>query len=69
MGAVSAQTYLSLDQVGFDQFGRTTDEPSLARIDRPIFAMIGAEDSQVCTMGDLDVIRRNAKAAHVWKRT
>jgi hypothetical protein len=62
-GAVSAQTYLSLDQVGFDQFGRTTDEPSLARIDRPIFAMIGAEDIQVCTVGDLDVIRRNAKAA------
>jgi dienelactone hydrolase len=62
-GAVSAQTYLSLDQVGFDQFGRMTDEPSLARIDRPIFAMIGAEDIQVCTVGDLDVIRRNAKAA------
>jgi hypothetical protein len=62
-GAVSAQTYLSLDRVGFDQFGRTTSEPSLARISRPIFTVIGAEDLQVCTVSDLDVIRRNATAA------
>jgi dienelactone hydrolase len=62
-GPVSAQTYLSLDRVGFDQFGRTTNEPNLARIARPIFAVIGAEDVQVCTAADLEVIRRNARTA------
>ncbi len=62
-GLVSAQTYLSLDRVGFDQFGRTTSEPNLARITTPIFVVIGAEDAQVCTATDLEVIRRNARAA------
>jgi pimeloyl-ACP methyl ester carboxylesterase len=60
---VSAQTYLGFDRVGFDQFGRATAEPSLARIRCPILAVIGAEDVQVCTAADLDVLRRNASAA------
>jgi dienelactone hydrolase len=62
-GLVSGQTYLSLDRVGFDQFGRTTNEPNVARITSPIFVVIGAEDAQVCTANDLEVIRRNARAA------
>jgi pimeloyl-ACP methyl ester carboxylesterase len=60
---VSAQTYLSLDRVGFDQFGRSTKHPSLARIDVPIFAIVGSQDVDVCTPADLEVIRRNATAS------
>jgi pimeloyl-ACP methyl ester carboxylesterase len=62
-GPVSAQTYLSLDRIGFDQFGRSAKEPNIARIDRPICAIVGGQDVAVCTAADLDVIRRNAKAA------
>jgi pimeloyl-ACP methyl ester carboxylesterase len=59
-GPVSAQTYLSLE---FDQFGRATHKPSLARIDCPIFAVIGGRDADVCSADDLEVIRRNATSA------
>jgi len=62
-GPVSAQTYLALDRVGFDQFGRATPEPRLARVRCPVLAVIGAEDTQVCTAADLDVLRRHATAA------
>ena len=62
-GPVSAQTYLSLDRVSFDQFGRAGLEPNLARIRCPILAVIGGEDVQVCTAGDLDMLRRKATGA------
>ncbi len=62
-GPVSAQTYLSLDRVGFDQFGRATDAPGLARVRCPILGVIGSQDVQVCTAADLAVLHRHANAA------
>ena len=62
-GPVSAQTYLSLDRVSFDQFGRAGLEPNVARVRCPILAVIGGEDTQVCTAGDLDMLQRNATGA------
>jgi pimeloyl-ACP methyl ester carboxylesterase len=62
-GPVSAQTYLAFDRVGFDQFGRATPEPSIARIRCPVLAVVGTEDIQVCSAEDLEMLRRNARAA------
>ena len=62
-GPVSAQTYLGFDRVGFDQFGRSTDEPGLASVVCPVFAVIGANYEHVCTPADLAIIERHAAAA------
>ena len=40
-GTVSAQTYMGFDRVGFDQFGRDTRAPNLARVRCPIFVASG----------------------------
>lgn len=62
-GTVSAQTYVGFDRVGFDQFGRGTKTPNLARVRCPIFVAIGEHDEQVCTPADLDVLQRSAAGA------
>jgi alpha-beta hydrolase superfamily lysophospholipase len=62
-GTVSAQTYLSLDRVGFDQFGVRTPAPNLGRVRCPVLALAGTEEGQVATPADLETIRRHAVAA------
>jgi len=62
-GPVSSQTYLSLDHVGFDQFGRRTDTPNLAQIRCPVLAVIGTEEQHVATPDDLAIVHRHAPHA------
>jgi alpha-beta hydrolase superfamily lysophospholipase len=62
-GPVSAQTYLSLNQVGFDQFGRGTGTPNLALIRCPVLVLIGTEEKHVATPADLEIVRRAAPQA------
>jgi alpha-beta hydrolase superfamily lysophospholipase len=62
-GLVSAQTYLSFDQFGFDQFGRATGAPNLALIRCPLLVVIGTNEAHVAAPEDLEIIRRNAKGA------
>jgi hypothetical protein len=62
-GTVSAQTHLSLDRVGFDQFGVWTPAPNLGRVRCPVLALAGTEEGQVATPDDLEAIRRHAVAA------
>jgi pimeloyl-ACP methyl ester carboxylesterase len=61
-GPVSAQTYLSLDRFGFDQFGRDTASPNLAHIRCPLLVLLGTKEEQVVIPSDLEVIQRNAVA-------
>jgi pimeloyl-ACP methyl ester carboxylesterase len=62
-GPVSAQTYLSFDQFGFDQFGRDTASPNLGRVRCPVLALLGSNEQHVGTRADLEIIQRSAVAA------
>jgi pimeloyl-ACP methyl ester carboxylesterase len=62
-GRVSAQTYLSSDRFGFDQFGRDNGSPNLALIRCPLLVVIGTKEAHVAVPGDLEIIRRHAVAA------
>jgi alpha-beta hydrolase superfamily lysophospholipase len=62
-GPVSAQTYLSLDRFGINQFSRETSAPNLALIRCPLLVLLGNQDTFVATEDDLELIRENAVAA------
>jgi pimeloyl-ACP methyl ester carboxylesterase len=62
-GMVSAQTFLSLDRFGFDQFGRQALSPNLGHIHQPLLAICGAQEEYVITPEDLDLVRANALSA------
>ena len=65
-GPVSAQTYLSLDRFGINQFSREASAPNLALIRCPLLVLVGGRDASVATDEDLKLIRENAiTAAHV----
>ena len=62
-GPVSSQTYLSFDRFGFDQFGRDTASPNLARVLCPVLALLGSNEQHIGTRADLEIIQRSAVAA------
>jgi|SRR5579859_5138459 len=62
-GPVSAQTFLSLHQFGFDQFDGEQGATNLALIRCPLLVVIGTNETHIATRADLEIIRRNAAGA------
>jgi len=62
-GPVSAQTYLSWTRRSLDVFGLDAREPAIAAVGCPLFACYGTGEPDIGMPDDLEMIRRNAKAA------
>jgi len=67
-GLVSAQTYLSFDHFGFDQFGRDNASPSLDNIGCPLLVVLGTKEAHVISPHDLEIIQRHAASARLETR-
>lgn len=64
LGTASAQTYLSWVRAdNLDLFGKHTSDAAIGKIRCPLFACYGTNDEDTGTEADLEMIRRNAKAA------
>jgi pimeloyl-ACP methyl ester carboxylesterase len=59
----SAQALLNRARTSLDVYGWQNPDPAVARVRCPILAFLGTNEEWVGTASDLDVIRRNAKAA------
>jgi alpha-beta hydrolase superfamily lysophospholipase len=62
-GTQSAQTYVNRARSNLDVYGLENPDPPVARIRCPILAFYGTDEAWVGTAADLEIIRRNARAA------
>jgi dienelactone hydrolase len=60
---MSARTFLGRARIAQHVFDSETETPHIAKITSPILAFYGSEEDWCGTAGDLDLIRRNARAA------
>lgn len=62
-GTLSAQTVLGWEKANIDIYGERTPDPVIAKIDLPILAFYGTEETAIGTAADLETVKRNAKSA------
>jgi pimeloyl-ACP methyl ester carboxylesterase len=63
MGTSSARAYLDRFKPGWDVFGVEGGESAIARVRCPLLAFYGTEESWVGGADELELIKRNARAA------
>ena len=62
-GTMSARTYLDRIRSNIDIYGSRTPEPAIAGLRCPLLAFFGTDEAWVGNADDLEMIRRNARAA------